>query len=377
MSALALFGLVMLFSASWDYSLLKFGSPMRTFLRQVLWMGVGIFIAYLLSRMDYHLWEKLVVPVMLLTIGLLVAVLFTSEIRFGAARSLYKGSIQPSELAKLVTIIYLSVWLYAKQKHLKDVKLGLIPLSIILGIVSALIYLQPDLSAAITVIFLGGMLFFIAGGDMKQILFLLIIAGIAGWLVVQASPTGQKRIHDYIWGLKNPENASYQIQRSWEAVVNGGWFGVGIGRANTKLTGLPLAANDSIFAVIVEETGVVGAFTLISLYAAIVWRGLVIAKNAPDRLGALLATGLVFWIGVEAIINMGVIVGLMPVAGNALPFISAGGSQLVSYLAAVGILMNVSRQSGIRQQKLWRKEHASSDLRGGDGRRSISGARRP
>ncbi len=376
-SALILFGMLMLFSASWDFSLYHFHSPMRIFLRQLLWLTLGIVVTYLLSRTDYHLWSRLAIPAMLIAIISLIAVLFLSEIRFGAVRTLYKGSIQPSEFAKLVIIIYLSVWLYAKREHLQDVQLGLIPLSIILGVISGLVYLQPDLSATATIILLGGMLFFLAGGDLRQIFILLVVAGIAGWLVVRVSPTGQVRIHEYILGIKDPKNASYQIQRSIEAIVNGGVFGVGLGRANTKLTGLPLAPNDSIFAVIVEETGLVGAVLLIGLYGTLLWRGLVIARNAPDLLGALLASGMVFWISIEAVINMAVTVGMMPVAGNALPFISSGGSQLLSSLAGIGIVMNVSRQSNTNSKKDWRTFHASSDLRGRNGRRSVSGARRP
>jgi cell division protein FtsW len=159
--------------------------------------------------------------------------------------------------------------------------------------------------------------------------------------------------------------ASYHVQRSFEAIVNGGWFGVGIGRAQSKLTGLPVPPTDSIFAVIVEEVGLLGALFLISLYAMLVWRGLVIARRAPDMLGTLLATSLVLWIGIEAGINMAVMVGLLPFAGNALPFVSAGGSNLVSSLAAVGILTNISRQRGQARmiEEEWRPYSAATYLR--------------
>ena len=131
-----------------------------------------------------------------------------------------------------------------------------------------------------------------------------------------------------------PSHASYHVQRSFEAVIKGGIFGVGLGQADTKLTGLPFAPTDSIFAVVAEELGLFGSVLLMSLYAVLVWRGLVIARRAPDMLGTLLASGVTFWIGMEALINMAVMVGLMPFAGNALPFISAGGSNLVSTLSA-------------------------------------------
>ncbi|HEX2698338.1 MAG TPA: putative peptidoglycan glycosyltransferase FtsW [Anaerolineales bacterium] len=375
--ALIIFGLVMLFSASWDYSLTQYDSPMYMFERQLMWLGVGLVLAYALSRFDYHNLRKLIVPAMGVTILLLVAVLFMNEIRLGAKRSLYQGSYQPSELAKLVSILYLSVWLYAKRQLLHDISLGLIPLGVILGVVGGLIYQQPDLSAAATVFIMGGLLFFLAGADLKQIALVLAAALIVGWLIVEVNATGHERIADFITGLKDPTQASYHVQRSFEAIVNGGWFGVGIGQAQSKLTGLPVPPTDSIFAVIVEELGLIGALFLITLYAMLIWRGLVIARRAPDMFGTLLATGLVFWIGFEASINMAVMVGLLPFAGNALPFVSAGGSNLVASLAALGIVMNISRQRGeATTNEDWRPFGASVDLRGWNRRRRVSRPRR-
>ncbi len=375
--ALVIFGLVMMFSSSWDYSLQQYGSAMYMFERQVMWLGVGITAALLLSLFDYHHWRKLIIPAMGLTIVLLAAVLFMNEIRLGAKRALYEGSYQPSELAKVVTILYLSVWLYAKRDLLHDISLGLFPLGVILGVIGGLIYLQPDLSAAATVLVIGGLLFFLAGGDLKQIVVLLIIAVAAGWLVVQISPTGRERVTEFLMGLKDPTQASYHVQRSFGAIVNGGWVGVGIGRAESKLTGLPVPPTDSIFAVIVEELGLFGAIVLISMYAMVIWRGLMIARRAPDMLGTVLATGLVVWIGLEAGINMAVMVGLLPFAGNALPFVSAGGSNLVSSLAAIGILLNISRQRGeISSDEEGRSYSAAANLRGWNRRRRVSRPRR-
>jgi len=375
--ALIIFGLVMLFSASWDYSLTEYGSPMYMFERQLMWLGLGLAAMFVLSRFDYHNWRKFIVPAMGVTILLLVAVLFMNEIRLGAKRSLYQGSYQPSELAKLISILYLSVWLHAKRQFLHDISLGLIPLGVILGVVGGLIYQQPDLSAAATVFLMGGLLFFLAGADLKQIALVLAAALIAGWLIVQINVTGHQRIADFIAGLKDPTQASYHVQRSFEALVNGGWFGVGIGRGQSKLTGLPVPPTDSIFAVIVEELGLFGALFLIGLYAMIVWRGLVIARRAPDMLGTILATGLVAWIGFEASINMAVMVGLLPFAGNALPFVSAGGSNLVSSLAALGIVMNISRQRGEAvNDEEWRSYSAAIDLRGWNRRRRVPRPRR-
>jgi cell division protein FtsW len=377
--ALLVFGLVMLYSASWDFSLGAYGDPMQMFTRQTIWMALGIVGAALLSRFDYHRWRKLVLLAMAFTIVLLIGVLLLSELRFNAKRSFFEGSVQPSELAKLISIIYLAVWMFSKRENLQKIQLGLIPLGMILGIVGGLIYLQPDLSAAGTVLILGGLLFFLAGGDLKQITLLMVIAVLGGWMVVRVSPTGAERVGDFLNGIKDPTQASYHVRRSFEAIVNGGVFGTGIGRGETKLLGLPVPPTDSIFAVIAEELGLIGSVALIGLYGALVWRGMVIARRAPDMLGTLLASGLALWIGLEALINMAVMVGLMPFAGNALPFISAGGSNLVVTLAAIGILLNISRQSGVAAEEGndWRSFGAVVDLRWRNRRRRISRARRP
>jgi len=373
--ALIVFGLVMLYSASWDFSRAAYdGDAMYMFNRQLMWLGIGIVAATALTFLDYHRWRQWIVPAMAFTIATLIIVLLMSELRFNARRTIFNGSIQPSELAKLVSILYLAVWLYAKREMLKDVTFGLIPLGVILGFVGGLIYQQPDLSAAATVLMLGGLLFFLAGGDLKQIGGLLVIAGLVAWLVVSVSLTGQQRVTDFVAGIKDPLQASYHVRRSFEAIVNGGWFGMGIGNSITKVTGLPVPPTDSVYAVIVEELGWFGGVGLIGLFGALVWRGLVIARRAPDMLGSLIAAGLVIWIGIEALINMAVMVGLLPFAGNALPFVSAGGSNLVTTLAALGILFNISRQGSVTNVSAdeRRSYSAAANLRWGNGRRGLS-----
>ena len=377
--ALLVFGLIMLYSASFDFSFSEYGSATYMFNRQLTWLGLGVVLALILSLFDYHHWRRMVLLAMLATIGLLVTVLIVNESRLGASRTLLNGSYQPSELAKLVAVLYLAVWLYAKRQFLHDVTIGMIPLGVILGIIGGLIYLQPDLSAAGTVMILGGLLFFLAGADWKQIVFLLVLTAVIAWIVVQFSATGQDRVGSFIAGLQDPTNASYHVQRSYEAVIKGGVFGVGLGQADTKLTGLPFAPTDSIFAVVAEELGLFGSFLLLSLYGVLIWRGFLIARRAPDMLGTLLASGMTMWIGIEALINMSVMVGLMPFAGNALPFISAGGSNLVSTLCAVGIMLNISRQGSdiaVLEDNERRSFGAVVDLRRGNGRRGVSRARR-
>jgi cell division protein FtsW len=378
--ALCIIGLLMLYSASTDFSLLIEKPPTFIFNKQLIWMAIGIVVAFVLSNIDYHLWRKFALPLMIVTIVLLVAVLFKNEVRNNAVRAFFGGSVQPSELAKLATIIYLSVWLYSKREFMHVISLSLYPLAVILGVIGGLIFREPDLSAAVTVFILGGLLFFLAGGELRQIILFCIIALVAGWIVVSFSTTGKARIGPYLAGLKDPLKSSSHVLWSLEAVYKGKWFGVGIGNATTKLIGLPYAATDSIFAVVVEELGLFGAMALIGLYGVLLWRGLAIAAKAPDMLGSVMAAGLTFWIVIEAAINMAVMVGLLPFAGNALPFISAGGSNLISILSAIGILLGISRQSGKKvpaESNERRSYSASVDLRRRDRRRSVSRPGRP
>ena len=374
---LLIFGLLMVYSASFDPALRIKGDPYYIFRRQLLFMLSGVLIAGVIAFMDYHIWQRLAVPAMAFTILALIAVLIIGEYRQGAVRTLLGGSIQPSELAKLVTVVYLAVWLYSKRDNLNNVSFGLIPMAAILGLLGGLIYVQPDLSAVVTIIFLGGLMFFLAGGDLKQIGIILLVALVAGWLVVRISATGSERISSYLAGLQDPTQASYHVRRSIEAFVNGGWLGVGIGKGETKLTGLPVPHTDSIFAVIGEEIGVIGAIALIVLFLLLLWRGLNIAYRAPDGLGALMAAGLTMWITVEAFINMAVMVNLLPFAGNALPFISYGGSNLLISLVAIGIVLNISRKSVQDKEESGRLFGAVVNLRWRDRGRRVSRARRP
>lgn len=340
------FGMLMVYSASTDYSIMILGeNPNFMFIRQLRWLALGIVFTVVAAWFNYHWFQKLAVFGMGFTIILLIAVLINNEVINNAARTFYGGSGQPSELAKIMLIIYLSVWLFAKRDQLTNVNFGLVPLGVILGVIGGLIVLQPDLSAAMTILLIGGLLFFLAGSDLRQIAFLLVLGIIVGYLVFRVHPTGRERLDAYFIGLRDITQTPDHLSRALEAIVKGGWFGVGIGRANTKYFGLPVPPTDSIFAVITEETGILGAALVILLFTLLMWRGLIIARRAPDGLGKLMAAGISLWLAMEAFINMAVLVGLVPFAGNALPFISAGGSNLMVSLVGIGILLNISRQS--------------------------------
>ncbi len=374
--AMLAYGLMMLYSASWDFAVLHDMPSTAIFVKQVRWVVLGLSLAAVASMIDYHRYQKIILLIMGGTIGLLVMVLIFGRGNSGPARGLFNGSMQPSELAKLVMVLYLSFWLYSKRAKLKSFSFGFFPVIAILGIVGGLILLQPDLSAAATVIAIGGLLFFLAGAEWRQIILALAAVALIGWLGLNVYDTGASRLTDYLAGLQDMTKSSYHVMRAMEAVINGGWFGVGIGQSNVKFTGLPFPYTDSIFAVIVEEMGLLGAATVVILFGLLLWRGLSIARNAPDQLGSLLASGLTFWIVLEAMLNMAVIIGLFPFAGNALPFFSAGGSNLVTSLVAIGILMNISRTNLANEAKDGSVFSAVVDLRRWNGRRRVSRSRR-
>mgnify|MGYP001023612703 CR=1 FL=1 len=370
---LLVIGLLFVYSASWRYSIIN-DLPATYYLsRQILWVLLGLAVAVVASVIDYHKYKKLLLPGMFLVIALLLVVLIVKDERNGATRTILNGSVQPSELAGLAVILYLAFWLYGKREVLNQVSFGLFPLMFILGVLTGLIMLQPDLSAAIIVLLLGAVMFYLAGGELRQIVPVFAVSGLLGYLVVMAYPNWSTRLTDYFAFWQDPANAPYHVSRSIEAVVRGGIFGQGIGMSSTKFTGLPFAWTDSIFAVITEETGLVGATVVILLFMVILWRGLRIAQHAPDLLGKLIAAGITLWIVIEALVNMSVLISLLPFAGNALPLVSAGGSSLVTTMAGLGILMNIARANETQQTtEEGRSYGAVVDMRRRDRRRSVS-----
>jgi len=369
---LVIFGLLMVYSASWDFGYQFKRDPLYYFGRQIFWvvLGIGVLLAAALTR--FQRLTRLALPFMAISIASLVGVLFLGDERHGAIRGLLGGSFQPSEAAKLVMIIYLSVWLYNRRDQLRDIWFGLFPLGSILGIVGFLILAQPDYSAVVTIGFIGVLMFFLVGADLRQIILLGVIGFVFGYVAYLAVPTAQERINDYFAGINSLLAAHPHVQRALEAFVNGGWIGSGIGKSQTKLTGLPFPHTDSIFAVVGEEVGVFGSALLVLAYIGILWRGMSIAGRTKDMLGRLLAAGLTFWMVLEAMINMGVMVGLLPFAGNALPFISSGGSNLLVMMASIGILLNISRQVEETEVKQERTFDSIINLRRGNGRGRVS-----
>jgi cell division protein FtsW len=340
-------GLITVASTSWGVSYLSSESQSvwDLFLRQLGWTAIGIVLMFVMYRfVDYRIFLRvkgLVVLIAAATAALLLAVLFLrgdSPIRVG----LFGNSVQPSELAKLVTILYLAVWLVSKADVLDDVRLGLIPYASLIALFSGLIAIEPDYSAAVTVVLLGFVMFYFGGGRMRNVITgsMVILAGAIALAVVFRP----QRIEEYLAGWRNIREANLHIREALSAISAGGLFGVGAGGSRFKYFSLPAAHTDSVFAVIAEELGFIGALFVLGLFVLLTWRGFRVAEKAPDRFGLLLAAGLTTWIALEASINILTIMQVLPFAGNALPFFSYGGSNLVITLGAMGLLLNISRR---------------------------------
>lgn len=376
MVTILVFGFIVLWSASYDYSLIWLENPYKQIGNQAIFLSLGLFVMISLSFVNYHQFHRFSVPIIGFTILLLIAVfIFGKSSDDTPTRTLLNGSVQPSELAKIATIIYLSVWLNSKREDTGHITLGLVPYGVITAVITFLIWKQPDNSAALTVAMMAAVLFILGGKNIFQFLAVLVVFMLIGIsLILLFSSTGQDRINDFIAGLQDPLMSSDHVIYVFEAVVNGGFFGVGLGNSAIKYTVLPFASTDSIFAVIIEELGLIGATFTVGLFGLLTWRGFSIAKKAPDMLGALIAGGLTIWIAFEATVNMLSILGWIPFAGNTLPFFSYGGSNLLVTMSAVGILFNISRFSNHNSsEKTWSEKIENFGVRGRNRRRSVSG----
>lgn len=337
------FGLVMVYSASWDVSWRMYDDPNALFRLQVGHLGLGLIAMLVAGWFPIDWLRRLAIMLMLGTIVTLLVVLIVNA-GSDHKRAFLTGSVQPSEMAKLALVIYLAVWMESKGERLADVGYGFWPLIMIMGVIGGLIMLQPDLSATLTVGMVALIMFYIAGARVWQVMAMALGGGTLAFILVRLTQTGQDRWTEFVGGLVDLEEASYHVQQSLQSFYSGGLIGRGLGASRGKFGFLPVPHTDSIFAVIGEELGLVGALSVLLIFCTFLWRGFRIAMRSSGRLEYLLASGITLWIGVEALINMSVLLGLLPFAGNALPFFSYGGSNLVTTLAGVGLLLNVSRR---------------------------------
>jgi len=340
----------MLFSASAAVSYDRFGNTYHYFLRQLASLGFGLIVFWLASRINYHHLKKFAGGFLLFSLVLLVLV-FVPGIRatYGTSRSWISVagfSFQPAELVKISFLIYLATWLEAKKDELSSLTGGVLPFLAILGVISVLMMAQPDFGTLFIIAVTAFAVFFVAGGRVMHITIALILAGLAVVAMVTLKSSYQS---DRFKCLEDPnysaQDKCYQINQSLIAVGSGGLFGRGLGESREKYMYLPEVWGDSIFPIIAEETGFVFSALLILLYLFLFYRGLLIARAAPDIYGATLATGIVVWLAVQTFLNIGGMTNLIPMTGVPLPFISAGGSATLSALLAMGILVNISKQT--------------------------------
>ncbi len=344
-AALLFIGLMMVYSTTFDWSYTETGSPMTFMVRQALWVALGLVAMVSLSRIDYLWWRRLAVPVMGMSLVLLVLVLVFGSVRFGAQRTFLNGSVQPSEPAKLAVVVYIAAWLSSKGEKIRQLSYGLIPFSVLIGVIAGLIVLQPDFSTAVLVVLTAITMFFIAGADLLQVGLGCLVGGGTFYLLISNSLHGSERLGNYIATWSDPTLASHHVRQALVALGSGGLFGRGLGAGYQKFGYLPAPHTDSVFAVLGEELGLVGCVMVVALFALFAQRGFKIAMEARDPFGAVLAIGVTCWLVFQAFINVAVMTATIPFTGIPLPFLSLGGSAMVSSLAAVGLLLSVSRGS--------------------------------
>ena len=374
--ALMVVGVLFVYSASTDYSLLHYGDPYYLIRRQAMYALLGVALALMVGWVDYRFWRRWAVYGMALALAGMIAVVVLHYTSQSLGRFLFGYSVQPSELAKVAYLLYLAVWLEARQDRLEDSSWGLWPFLMVLGFLAFLAFLEPDLSAIITFALIGGTMFFLGGAPVKQVAALIAVAVLGGGGVAWLVPHGRERILLFLAGWHDWHQTYQQVQYALMAFARGGWLGVGIGNSVIKVTGLPLAPNDAIFAVIGEEIGLLGAALVMGLFGVLLWRGVHIARQAPDTMGRLLAAGTALWLVLEAWMNMAAVVNVIPMTGNALPFISAGGTNAVVSSLAVGLVLSVGRQAARLEMERQRSTHEVVDLRRGHRRRRVSRPRR-
>lgn len=341
-------GLVMIYSASAPRALSDHGSSWHFALRQLVWVALGLAALGIGVKVDHRRWHKLVAPLLLLTVAALALTLVPGiGLERGGARrwlGLAGLTVQPSEAAKFVCVVYMAGYVVRHGAELQAGRLGPVvrPL-IVIGLILGLVVVEPDLGNAVAIALVAGCLLFVGGLGWRYIVPLILGSAGALALAVYLEPYRLTRMASYLDPWADPRGAGFQIVQSFLAFGSGGVTGLGLGEGRQKLFFLPEPHTDFIFSVVGEELGLIGALLLVVLFALFAWRGLAIARACPEPFGRYLAVGLTLMVTLQALINMGVTVGVLPNKGLPLPFVSYGGSSLLVNLFAVGVLMNVSK----------------------------------
>lgn len=375
-AALSAFGLVMVFSASEVQGWLWFHNAAYYFERQLIWLGLGLVLLWVAAHIDYHRLRPLALPLAIVALALMVLVLlphFGVEVN-GARRWLRLGpmQMQPAELAKVAAIVFMALWLERHRERLGSLEDGVVPFLALLGLVTLLVILERDLGTTLIIAAILLAQFMVAGGRKRHVLLLALIIGLCVYIFIRMEPYRLHRILAFFNPWADPLNTGFQAIQSVVALGSGGIVGVGLGQSIQKYQWLPFAHTDFIFAIVGEETGLIGTAGVLALFGLFAYRGYRIALKAPDAFGSLLACGITTWIAFQAMVNVAAVTVTLPTTGVPLPFISYGGSSLAIALGAVGILLNVSTQS----EKVGWIRHASIDLGRRHGRTLVPGDRR-
>lgn len=344
---MATLGVIAVADASAPQALNVFNDKFHFVKQQIVWYAAGVVLLFVASKIKYTFWEKIALPLFFVNVLLLVAVLIP-HVGFkalGARRWINFGffSFQPSEIIKFSVILYFAK--LAKSK--KGIYSYLIPLAL----VSLLIMLQPDLGTTMVFVAVAMILLFLSGVNMIQFIGIVVLGAISSFLLIITSNYRRQRLLTYIKRGSDPLREGYHIRQILLSLGLGGFWGVGLGASRQKFLFLPEAAGDSIFAVIAEEVGFVGAGFIIFLFIFYALRGFKISVNTKDVFARLLAAGIVSWVAIQAIVNLGSMTAVLPLTGIPLPFFSYGGTSLVMLMLATGILLNISRYAEKKKRK--------------------------
>lgn len=351
---IVVFGLAMLSSASSVLSFKRFDSTYHLFFRQLLRGFLpGLILFFILAKLNYQRWEKYSIAFFIISVILLLAVFIPGiGADFGRAQSWISiGGIpfQPSEVIKLFLIFSLAGWFaYRGPDKTKDFWNGLVPFVVILSLISIPILLQPDLGTLMVVVMIALSIYFTAGARLSH-LFGLILAGLGSiGILIAIAPYRAARLTTFLNPEIDPSGIGYHINQAFLAIGSGGLFGLGFGQSRQKFAYLPEVMGDSIFAIIAEELGFILTVGLIIAFLALAWRGLRLAQRVEDDYARLVVIGIISWFVIQAFFNIAAMLGLMPLTGIPLPFISYGGTALATSLAAAGVLINISRHVDLR-----------------------------
>jgi cell division protein FtsW len=351
---LCLIGVVMVYSASYAEALSDNDNPAVFALKHVQSLLLGAVLLVVFTVVPYPYWRRLSVPGMAIVLLMLVLVLFAPEsispTKLGAKRWLQLGmSIQPSEICKLVLALYVSDWLSQKGQKVRNLAYGLIPFGIVMGVIAFLVMREPDMGTTLVLVAIGVTIFFVAGAHPIHFLGSAAMGGFVFYLLMFTASYRKSRLTAFLDPESDPLNAGYHILQSQTAIGSGGLFGQGLGAGRQKFGWLPEQFTDTIFAVLGQEWGFIGSVVVLGLFALLVFRGTRAALRARDSYGTLLAAGLTAWIGTQALINIGAVSRAIPFTGITLPFVSYGGTSLAVTLAAMGLLLNISRYQAPRR----------------------------